>query len=140
MERLIPMRVILRHSARNRTMKKVRVIVLVYVAGALTAIAVMMALRGYAPFLFADAVATGLVMRLASWHRDARKGSAANRGEVSAVAAEVRDALVQLGARKLAAADAAAHAAAKNPGADFETVFIVAVKSMPNRAKRRAAA
>jgi len=134
------MRVILRHSARNRTMKKVRVIVLVYVAGALTAIAVMMALRGYAPFLFAGAVATGLVMRLASWHRDARKGSAAKRGEVSAVAAEVRDPLVQLGARKLAAADAAAHAAAKNPDADFETVFIVAVKSMPNRAKRRAAA
>ena len=128
--------------ARNRTMKKVRVIVFVYVAGALTAIAVMMALRGYAPFLFAGAgaVAMGLVMRLPSWRRDARKVSAAKRGEVSAVAAEVRDALVQLGARKLAAADAAAQAAAKNPGADFETLFIAALKSMPNRAKRRAAA
>jgi hypothetical protein len=34
-------------------MKRVRVIVFVYVAGALTAMAVMMALRGYAPFLFA---------------------------------------------------------------------------------------
>ena len=42
-------------------------ILFVYVAGALTVIAVMMALRGYAPFLFgagAGAVATGLVMRL----------------------------------------------------------------------------
>ena len=123
-------------------MKKVKVILFVYVAGALTAIAVMMALRGYASFLFAGAgaVATGLVTRLPSWRRDARKASAEKKSGVSAVAAEVRDALVQLGARKLAAADAAAHAAAKNPGADFETVFIVAVKSMPNRAKRRAAA
>jgi hypothetical protein len=123
-------------------MKKVRVILSVYVAGALTAIAVMMALRGYAPFLFAGAgaVATGLVMRLPSWRRDARKASAAKRGEVSAVAAEVRDALVQLGARKLAAAHAAAHAAAKNPSADFETLFIAALKSMPNRARPRAAA
>ena len=128
--------------ARNRTMKKVRAMVFVYVAGALSAIAVMMALRGYAPFLFAGAgaVAMGLVMRLPSWRRDARKASAAKRGEVSAVAAEVRDALVQLGARKLAAADAAAQAAAKNPGADFETLFIAALKSMPNRAKRQAAA
>jgi len=128
--------------ARNRTMKKLRAILFVYVAGALTAIAVMMALRGYAPFLFAGAgaVATGLVMRLPSWRRDARKASAAKRGEVSAVAAEVRDALVQLGARKLAAADAATQAAAKNPRADFETLFIAALKSMPNRAKRQAAA
>jgi uncharacterized membrane protein len=128
--------------ARNRTMKKVKMILFVYVAGALTAIAVMMTLRGYAPFLFAGtgAVATWLVMRLPTWRRDARKASAAKRGEVSAVAAEVRDALVQLGARKLAAADAAAEAAAKNPGADFETLFIAALKSMPNRAKRQAAA
>jgi uncharacterized membrane protein len=128
--------------ARNRTMKKVKMILFVYVAGALTAIAVMMALRGYAPFLFAGAgaVATWLVMRLPTWRRDARKASAAKRGEVSAVAAEVRDALIQLGARKLAAADAAAQAAAKNPGADFETLFIAALKSMPNRAKRQAAA
>jgi hypothetical protein len=79
-------------------------------------------------------------MRLPSLRRDARKGSAAKRGEVSSVAAEVRDALLQLGARKLAAADAAAQAAAKNPGADFETLFIAALKSMPNRATRRAAA
>jgi hypothetical protein len=123
-------------------MKKLRAILFVYVAGALTAIAVMMALRGYAPFLFAGAgaVATGLVMRLPSWRRDARKASAAKRGEVSAVAAEVRDALVQLGARKLAAADAATQAAAKNPRADFETLFIAALKSMPDRAKRQAAA
>jgi hypothetical protein len=122
---------------RNRTMKKVKAILFVYVAGALTAIAVMMALRGYAPFLFAGAgaVATWLVMRL-----PARKASAAKRGEVSAVAAEVRDALIQLGARKLAAADAAAQAAAKNPGADFETLFIAALKSMPKRATRQAAA
>jgi len=122
-------------------MKKVKAMVFVYVAGALTAIAVMMALRGYAPFLFAGAgaVATGLARRLPSWRRDARKASAAKRGEVSALAAEVRDALVQLGARKLAAADAAAQAAAKNPGADFETLFIAALKSMPNRAKRQAA-
>jgi len=123
-------------------MKKVRVILFVYVAGALSAIAVMMALRGYAPFLFAGAgaVATGLAMRLPRWRRDSRKASAATRGEVSALAAEVRDALVQLGARKLAAADAAAQAAAKNPGADFETLFIAALKSMPNCAKRQAAA
>jgi hypothetical protein len=128
--------------ARNRTMKKVKMILFVYVAGALTAIAVMMALRGYAPFLFAGAgaVATGLVMRLPAWLRDARKASAPKRGEISAVAAEVRDALVQLGARKLAAADAAAEAAAKNPGADFETLFIAALKSMPTRARRQAAA
>jgi hypothetical protein len=128
--------------ARNRTMKKVRVIIFGYVAGALTAIAVMMALRGYAPFLFAGAgaVVTGLVMRLHSLRRDARKASAEKRGEVSAAAAEVRDALVQLGARKPAAADAAAQAAAKNPGADFEIVFRAALKSMPNRAKRRAGA
>ena len=64
--------------ARNRTMKKTKVLLFVYVAGALTAIVVMMALRGYAPFLFA--------------------------------------------------------------GADFETLFIAALKSVPNRAKRRAAA
>jgi hypothetical protein len=128
--------------ARNRTMKKLRAILFAYVAGALTAMAVMMALRGYAPFLFAGAcaVATSLAMRLPSWRRDARKASAAKRGEVSAVAAEVSDALVQLGARKLAAADAAAQAAAKNPGGDFETLFIAALKSMPNRAKRQAAA
>jgi hypothetical protein len=37
--------------ARNRTMKKVKVILFVYVAGALSAIAVMMALRGYAHYL-----------------------------------------------------------------------------------------
>ena len=123
-------------------MKKAKVILFVYVAGALTAIGVMMVLGGYAPFLFAGAgaVATGLVMRLPSWRCDARKASAARRSEVSSVAAEVRDALVQLGARKVAAADAAAHAAAKNPGADFETLFIAALKSMPNRATRRAAA
>ena len=42
------------------------------------------------------------------------------------MAAEVTDALVQLGARKLAAAEAAAQAAAKNPGADFEALFIAA--------------
>jgi hypothetical protein len=48
--------------------------------------------------------------------------------------------LVQLGARKLAAADAAAQAAAKNPDADFETLFIAALKSTPNRAKRQAEA
>jgi len=125
--------------ARNRTMKKLRAILFVYVAGVLTAIAVMMALRGYAPFLFAGAGAV-VVMRLRSRRRNARKASAPKRGEVSAVAAEVRDALVQLGARKLAAADAAAQAAAKNPGADFETLFIAALKSMPNRAKRQAAA
>ena len=82
----------------------------------------------------------GLVMRLPSCRRDARKASAPKRGEVSAVAAEVRDALIQLGARKLAAADADAQAAAKNPGADFETLFMAALKSMPNRAKRQAAA
>ena len=133
------MRVILRHSARNRTMKKVRVIVFVYVAGALTASAVMMALRGYGTFLFA-AVATGRLVRLPGWRRDARKQPAIRKVEVSAVAAEVRDALVQLGARKLAAADVAAPAAAENPGAEFETLFIAALKSMPNRAKRRAAA
>jgi hypothetical protein len=123
-------------------MKKLRAILFVYVAGALTAIVVMMALRGYAPFLFAGAgaIAMGLAMQLPSWRRDARKASAAKRGEVSAGVAEVRDALVQLGARKLAAADAAAQAAAKNPGADFETLFIAALKSMPNRAKRQAAA
>jgi hypothetical protein len=136
--RLLP----LSSPARNRTMKKVKMILFVYVAGALTAIAVMMALRGYASFLFAGAgaVATWLVMRIPTWRRDARKASAAKRDEVSAVAAEVRDTLVQLGARKLAAADAAAQAAAKNPGADFETLFIAALKSMPNRAKRQAAA
>jgi len=123
-------------------MKKVRLILFVYVAGALTASVVMMALRGYAPFLFAGAgaVATGLVMRLPSWRRDVCKASPAKRGEVSGVAAEVRDALVQLGARKLAAAEAAAQAAAQNPGANFETLFVAALKSMPNRAKRRAAA
>lgn len=130
----------LRSPARNRALKKAKVILFVYVAGALTAIVVMMALRGYAPFLFAGAVATQLVMRLPSWHRDARKVSAARRGEISSVAAEVRDALVQLGARKLAAADAAAHAAAQNPSADFETLFIAALKTMPNRATRRPAA
>jgi hypothetical protein len=102
----------------------------------------MMALRGFAPFLFAGAgaVVMGLVMRLPFWRRDARKSSAAKKGEVSAVAAEVRDALVHLGARKLTAADAAAQAAAKNPGTDFETLFIATLKSMPNRAKRQAAA
>jgi hypothetical protein len=70
--------------ARNRTMKKVKMILFVYVAGALTAIAVMMALRGYAPFLFAGAgaVATWLVMRLPTWRRDARKASAA-KGSVA---------------------------------------------------------
>ena len=119
-------------------MKKAKVILFVYVAGALTTIAVMMVLRGYAPFLFAGAgaVAAALVMRLPSWHRDARKASAARKGEVSSITAEVRDALVQLGARKLAAADAAAHAAAQNPGADFETLLIAALKTMPNRATR----
>jgi hypothetical protein len=123
-------------------MKKVRAILFTYVAGALTAMAVMMALRGYAPFLFAGAgaAATGLVMRFPSLRRDARKASAVKRREVSAVEAEVRDALVHLGARKLAAADAAAQAAAKDPGADFETLFIAALKSMPNRATRRVAA
>lgn len=132
----------LRSPARNRAMKKARVILFVYVAGALTAIAVMMVLRGYVPFLFAGAgaVAAALVMRLPSWRRDARKASAARKGEVSSVAAEVKDALVQLGARKRAAADAAADAAAQNPGADFETLFIAALKSMPNRATRRPAA
>ena len=79
-------------------------------------------------------------MRLPCWRREARKTSAARRGQVSSVAAEVRDALVQLRARKLAAADAAAQAAAQNPGADFETLFIAALKSMPNRATRRVAA
>jgi hypothetical protein len=123
-------------------MKKAKVLLFVYLAGALTAIVVMMALRGYAPFLFAGAaaVATGLVMRLPAWRRDRCKTSPAKRGEVSAVAAEVRDALLQLSARKLAAADAAAQAAAQNPSADFETLVIVALKSMPNPAERRAAA
>ena len=132
----------LRSPARNRTMKKAKVILFAYAAGALTAIAAMMAFRGYAPFLFAgaSAVATGLVMRLPAWRRGVTKASAAKRSQVSGVAAEVRDALVQLGARKLAAADAAAQAAAENPGADFETLFIAALKSVPNRAKRRAAA
>jgi hypothetical protein len=129
-------------AARNRALNKVKVILFVYLAGALTATVVIMALRGYGPLLFAGAgaVATGLVMRLPAWRRDARKASIAKRDEVSVVAAEVRDALVHLGARKLAAADAAAHAAARNPGADFQTLFIAALKSMPNRAKRRAAA
>jgi hypothetical protein len=123
-------------------MKKAKVLLFVYIAGALSAIVVMMALRGYAPFLFAGAgaVATGLVMRLPAGRRGQCKTSPAKRGEVSGVAAEVRDALVQLGARKLAAADAASQAAAQNPSADFETLFVAALKSMPNPAKRRAAA
>ena len=133
---------VLSSPARSQTMGKAKVILLVYVSGALTAIVVMMALRGYAPFLFAGAgaIATGLVMRTPSWRRGTRRVSAAKRSEVWGVPADVQDALVQLGARKLAAADAAAQAAAKNRGADFETLFVAALKSLPNRAIRRPAA